>query len=231
MKKTTRLLFLINLILIVLTSFLPVSAQNNSAQTSLNKTLHKSKQPPIFLSVHVNLQQDLVQLKWNHNKEDSTKKFIIEKRTNHNEWKELTTVNCASHKKIAINYFHVDFFPSLYLSYYRLKSIGSDGIIDYSNITPVYYNKYKGKLAGIKVYPDFSQSHKIINIAFEEVFDKELLVVIRNKKGVEYYSKVIINVEKELLVAVPIDQEIPKGVYLITATSEDEIYSQNVTIY
>ena len=82
----------------------------------------------------------------------------------------------------------------------------------------------------MNLHPDFAEDYKIINIAFEEVFEKEILVVIRDKKGNEFYSKVVINVEDEVLVAVPVGNEIPSGDYLITATSENQIYSQNVTV-
>ena len=127
-------------------------------------------------------------------------------------------------------FFHLDDNPSSNLSYYRLKSINKDGKESISNIVPVNYLKKQGATAGMNLHPDFSEDYKIINIAFEEVFEKEILIVIRDKRGNEFYSKVIINVEDDSLVAVPIEQEIPKGDYLITATSENQIYSQNVTV-
>ena len=77
----------------------------------------------------------------------------------------------------------------------------------------------------MNLHPDCSEDYKIINIAFEEI-----LVVIRDKKGNKFYSKIVINIEDEALVAVPVESIIPKGEYLITATSENQIYSQNVTI-
>ena len=70
----------------------------------------------------------------------------------------------------------------------------------------------------------------MINIAFEEIFEKEILVVIRDIKGNEFYSKVAINARDNALIAIPVKDQIPSGDYLITATSENQIYSQNVTI-
>jgi len=73
-----------------------------------------------------------------------------------------------------------------------------------SNIVPVNYLKKEGATAGMNLNPDFSEGQKIINIAFEAIFEKEILIVMRDKKGNEYYSKVIFNIEDEKLVAVPI---------------------------
>ena len=88
----------------------------------------------------------------------------------------------------------------------------------------------EGITAGMNLHPDFSEGQKIINIAFEEVFEKEILIVLRDKNGKEYYSKVIFNIEDEKLVAIPVEKEIPEGDYLITATSENQLYSQNIVI-
>ena len=82
----------------------------------------------------------------------------------------------------------------------------------------------------MNLHPDFSIAHKVINIAFEEVFEKEILVVIRDTKGNEFFSKVLINASDNALIGVPVKDKIPSEDYLITATSENQIYSQNVTI-
>ncbi|PCI98142.1 MAG: hypothetical protein COB15_06505 [Flavobacteriales bacterium] len=147
MKKITQLLLLLNLLL---STCLSVSAQapDNSLQASLNESL-KNSTPT--LSAHANLQQDAVQLTWKHNKENSSKKYIIEKRTNHKDWEEITTVVCATQKTIDMQYFHLDHAPSIHPSYYRLKMIDANGKNDYSNVIRVYYNKYKAKTPGISI--------------------------------------------------------------------------------
>ena len=58
----------------------------------------------------------------------------------------------------------------------------------------------------------------------------ELLVVIRDIKGQEFYSKVVIDIEDGVLVAIPIDKSIPPGIYLVIATSENTMYSQKLIV-
>ncbi|PCJ01481.1 MAG: hypothetical protein COB15_00745 [Flavobacteriales bacterium] len=206
------------------------NTEENSLQSSLNKALKKGDATITSFEANVDLELDAVQLKWEKSFAINTASYIIEKSANKEDWLEIATIYGAPHVNQPTEFFHLDDNPSSNLSYYRLKSINKDGKESISNIVPVNYLKKQGATAGMNLHPDFSEDYKIINIAFEEVFEKEILIVIRDKRGNEFYSKVIINVEDDSLVAVPIEQEIPKGDYLITATSENQIYSQNVIV-
>ena len=64
----------------------------------------------------------------------------------------------------------------------------------------------------------------------KDIIEKELLVVLRDMKGREFYSKVVIVIEEGGFIGLPIDQKIPSGIYLVTATSENQIYSQKLII-
>ena len=218
--------------LIVFSLYLNLSAQegSNSLQASLNKALNKETTKITNLEANVDLSQNAVQLKWESSKKTNAQEFVIEKSTDKNTWQLVATVFGAPHKPQATSFFHIDYQPTENISYYRLKSKSKDGKENFSNIVPVNYLKKEGATAGMNLHPNFSEDYKIVNIAFEEVLDKEILLVVRDKNGKEFYSKVIINIEDESMVAVPIEKTIPKGDYLITATSENQIYSQNIVI-
>lgn len=205
--------------------------EDNSLQVSLNKSLKANQDKNSNLEANVDLSNHMIQLKWAKQPKSDTKEFIIEKSTDKISWEEVATAYGAPHKSQSIEFFHLDYNPSDNLSFYRLKSKTKNNKESTSNIVPVNYLKKEGATAGMNLHPDFSKDYKIVNIAFEEIFEKEILVVIRDKKGNEFYSKIVINVENESLVAVPIDTKIPKGDYLITATSKNQIYSQNITIF
>ena len=220
------------LLLITLVSFLNLSAQeeNNSLQAAF-KTAVKTEDSKIEnFKANVDLSQNAIQLKWEKTTDSNTKTYIIEKSLDKSTWEEVATVFGASHKSEIIEFIHIDYKPTDNLSYYRLSSISNKGKKKMSNIVPVNYIKKEGATAGMNLHPDFSQDYKIVNIAFEEVLEKEILLVVRDKDGKEFYSKVIINLEDETMVAVPIEKELPKGSYLITATSENQIYSQNIIV-
>ena len=56
------------------------------------------------------------------------------------------------------------------------------------------------------------------------------MVVLFDIKGREFYSKVVVNIENGKLVSIPIEREIPPGMYLITAAYENQIYSQKLIV-
>ena len=209
-----------------------LSAQNNdiSLQESLNKSLNKQKTKIENFEANVNLAQNAVQLKWEILPENNTAEFIIEKSTDRSIWQPVASVYGAEHKSHEMEFIHMDYEPLEDLSFYRLIQKDDDGNEISSNIVPVKYFTTENNSAGLNLSPTLSENNTVINIAFEEIFDKEILLVIRDKKGNEFYSKVVINIEDETLVAVPIESEVPKGDYLITATSENQIYSQNIVI-
>ena len=207
---------------------LSAQEETNSLQASLGKALKKESSKIVNFEANVDLSQDAVQLKWKSSPETNASAFTIEKSSDKMMWKEVATVYGASHNARTTDFLHVDYQPTDNLTYYRLRSNSDDNVESISNIVPVNYLKKEGPTAGMNLHPNFSEDYKIVNIAFEEILEKEILIVVRDKNGKEFYSKVIINIEDESMVAVPIEKEIPSGNYLITATSENQIYSQNI---
>lgn len=222
----------------LITAFLFISgvnAQDNnqsSLQASLNKALVEQNQEEtnlVTFEANVDLEKNAVQLKWKSSPETTTNKYIIEKSLDKLNWKEVTAVYGAAHKAQVTEYFHIDFEPMANLSYYRIRLM-HDNNDSYSNVVPVNYVKSEDPSAGMNLDPSCAIDNKVVTIAFEDVFEKEILMVVRDQKGEEYYSIVEINIENEELVAVPMEREIPTGDYLIVASSENQLYSQNVSI-
>jgi hypothetical protein len=216
--------------IITLITFLNLSAQQeNSLQSSLNKALKKDK-TITTLQANIQINKNLTQIKWEESPSTQTKQYIIERSLDNLNWEQISIIDCSPQKNQTIEYFYTDYTPIENVSYYRIKDKTKNDEEFISNTVPVNYIITNKVTAGMNLHPDFSEGQKIINIAFEEVFEKEILIVIRDKNGNEYYSKVMFNIEDEKLVAVPIEKEIPEGDYLITATSENQIYSQNIVI-
>lgn len=229
--------------LISATLTLSISAQ--SLQDSFNSALKNADKPepqtekitkqqtPLYsLQANVDYAQSGVQIKWDITSDNLSDKFIIEKSADKTTWIEVSTVFGAAHKKHDVEYFYVDFMPLENLSYYRVVQINKEGKETLSNTIPVNYVLTEYNTAGVSLFPISTdgEAFKITNIHWEEVFDHEILLVLRDKKGEEFYSKAVINIENEKIIAVPIEKEIPSGEYLITASSENQIYSQNITI-
>lgn len=211
---------------------LSLSAQKNenSLQASLDKAVNNGKSKIENFEANVNLAQNCVQLKWATTPFNASNEYVIEKSTDKSNWQMVASVYGAAHKNHEMEFIHMDFKPFDNISYYRLIQKDEDGNELFSNIVPIKYYNSEYNTGGINLYPMVTENDTVINVTFEDIFEKEILLVIRNKKGKEFYSKVLINIEEELLVAVPIEKEVPSGDYLITATSENQIYSQNIVI-
>ena len=61
-------------------------------------------------------------------------------------------------------------------------------------------------------------------------YEEEMLLVLSDITGREFYSKVIAKIGDGKLITIPVDSSLPSGVYLITATSKSQIYSQKLIV-
>jgi len=214
-----------------------ISAQNTnendeiSLQESLNKALMKNEVKSILDNFQANFNgtQQAIQLKWLKPSNQQVDVYTIEKSTDKNNWQELAKINGMNHNKEAVEYFQTDNQPIAGISYYRLKQVDVEGEEIYSNIVPV--KSILSSNEKMNLFPLEESDKKIINISFDNIQNNEqLLVVLRDIKGKEYYSKVLMDLDDNAIVAIPVEANIPKGDYLIIASSHDQMYSQNVTI-
>ena len=185
--------------------------------------------PIELINFEANVDEDKVALKWITASEINNDYFTIERSADAKIWKNVLTTNGAGNSNQILEYFEKDYQPLKGISYYRLKQTDFNGEFSYSNIVPVKYNNSSNN-NNLNLFPSPITVGETLHIEFKNIFEDELLVVLRDIKGSEYYSKVIVNIEDGKLIGVPIDMNIPSGVYLITATSENQMYCQKLII-
>ncbi len=193
-------------------------------------TIDKIETPlPIeLLSFTANINEDKVDLKWITITEVNNKFFTIERSANGSVWEDVAMVAGERNSSSYIEYMDVDYNPYEGVSYYRLKQTDFDGKYTYSNVVPVNFVA-KGN-GSINLFPNPVQAGESINISFDDVSGTEVLVVLQDIVGKEYYTKLIVNVNEGELIALSIDSEIPAGIYLITASSNNSMYSQKLIV-
>lgn len=184
--------------------------------------------PIKLVSFEANLNDDKVDLKWITSTEINNDYFTIEKSKDLKNWDIVTTVSGAGNSNVNIEYFDLDNSPYQGISYYRLKQTDFDGAFTYSNTVPVKIEKRFDK--GISLFPNPVERGHELKIQFSELINTDILIVIRDLKGEEFYSKVTLINEGGLFIAIPIEKIIPAGVYLVTASSESQIYNQKLII-
>jgi hypothetical protein len=187
--------------------------------------------PIELLSFEAIANSNHVDLKWSTASETNNSHFIVERSSNGKSWKEVVKVNGAGNSSQLLEYFEVDQKPLKGISYYRLKQVDFNGAYTYSRIVPVYFIASTSGSEGIVVYPNpVYREQKNINIQLNEFEGKEVLVVLRDLNGKEFYSKLMITESNNQIIGIPIDNTLAKGVYLITATSENKLYSKKVIV-
>jgi hypothetical protein len=153
--------------------------------------------------------------------------YTIEKTKDGINFETVTTVDGAGNSTSVIDYFENDIQPFTGISYYRLKQTDFNGTSSYSDLVPVNY--YFGN-DGISIYPNPSNTDEAINIDFSGLKDQNVLVVVRDIQGKEFYSKVnVISADKQLI-AVDLENRLAAGSYIVIASSNNKIYSQKLIV-
>jgi len=173
--------------------------------------------------------ENTVQLVWVTASEINNDYFTIERSVDTQHWEDIITINGAGNSNQIIEYTEIDLNPLNGISYYRLKQTDFDGKYKYFNTVPINFEK--NNLTGFNIYPNPISYGEILNIV---VYDfkpsSEIIVIITDLLGKEFYSKSNIQIKNHKLITIPINLSIPKGIYFIVATSENKIHSKKLII-
>lgn len=108
-----------------------------------------------------------------------------------------------------------------------MKQTDYDGNFSYSNIALVHYTNSSG--LDVTVYPNPNDGNSF-NLEFTGFGDEEVLIVIRDVIGREYYSKAYLVNENNTIYAVSLTNKLPSGTYLITASSDANLLSKKIVV-
>ena len=167
-----------------------------------------------------------VDIKWTTVTETNNSYFTIEKSDDGKNFNKLINVQGAGNSTSQKDYYESDYQPYNGTSYYRLKQTDFNGNYKYFPIVVVFFNLEKN----IKFYPNPIQTNQNLNAQVTGYKNEEILVVLRDVQGKEFYSKLIISEEDTQLFTFDATQQIPPGTYLIVASSNGSIYSQKIIV-
>lgn len=196
----------------------PIVLKDNST-TNSSITL-----PPVLLSFDAIINDKKVELTWASTLEKSSNFYTLEKSKDAVNFEKLTTIRSFGNNSNLINYFDIDYIPYSGVSYYRLKQVDPNGVILSSRIVSVNYRFGDN---GLEIFPNTVEDRTGTIYGSD---NKEVLVVLRDYKGVESYSKVIIDNKNEAIFSSETERTLDNGTYLIVATSDNKLYSQRIEI-
>jgi len=166
-----------------------------------------------------------VDITWTTATESNNDYYTIEKSKDGINFETSSIVDAAGNSQSIINYKDIDPKPYQGISYYRLKQTDFNGTYTYSKIVAVNYSLSDD---GMSVFPNPTEGE--LNINIKDIEGKEVLVVIRDMMGKECFTKVILSQENQQLIAVDSEHKLAAGVYIVTASSSNKLYSKKIIV-
>jgi len=186
--------------------------------------------PIELLSFNATPCQSHVCLDWATATETNNDYFIIEKTRDGNTFEFVAKVNGAGNSNTVKDYSAIDNSPYSGVSYYRLKQTDFNGDYKYSDLRKVNFDNSVPSIFTLNVYPNPGAGNAI-NFAINTDKGKEVLVVVYDVTGREAYSKILITEQTgENIFALDPSGRLSQGMYLITATSDNNIFSKKLII-
>lgn len=182
--------------------------------------------PVALLSFEAILNVDQVNLDWATASEQNSAYYAVERSKDSELWAEITRVNAAGNTNQLTTYADIDPKPLKGISYYRLKQTDVDGAYTYSNIAVV-----KNNLAPFDMtpFPNPSDGNHF-SLEFSGFGDEDVLVVIRDIQGRQYYSRIHALTDQQQIVAIDLDNRLSAGIYLVIASSAETLVSKKITV-
>jgi hypothetical protein len=198
-----------------------------STGSCTNCTVSNTSQLPIeLLSFTAAMNGEKVDIEWSTITETNNAYFTIEKSQNGKDFIKVVDVTGAGNSTTQRNYLESDYQPFGGTSYYRLKQTDKNGASKTFWIAVVTNTK-----RNLTFYPNPITKNQDLYVNLEgSKKGEEMLVVIRNVQGEEFYSKAFVySQDDEVLVVTP-SSTIPPGNYLVVASSNNKFYSQKIVV-
>lgn len=162
-----------------------------------------------------------VDLKWESVAEKNVVSYTVERSKDGELWGEIMTISSIGASNSKESFLESDFNPIQGVSYYRLKKEYADGLHAYSNIVVVKNNNaFEPGVSPISLdEKDFSG-----------LCCDEILIVLKDQKGNEYYSKIYVIDQPTNLVGLDLENHLQPGNYTVTASSNEGLVSLPLVI-
>src|ERR1051326_4649118 len=176
--------------------------------------------PVEFLSLTGEPDGNIVNVKWTTATEFNSDYFIVQHSKDGNDFEDIDKVKAAGSSTTIRNYSSVDYEPYQDITYYRLKQFDKDGKYAFSDMIAVKL-KMENSIA---VYPN--PANGPFNVSIKANSGDNVLIVVRDVQGKEFYSKVVILANDKEVIAVDPEGKLSSGVYMVVASSNDNIYEK-----
>jgi hypothetical protein len=170
------------------------------------------------------------ELRWRTATETNNDYFTIERTKDGNNYETIARVKGSGTTSSVRNYQTTDTEPLPGHSYYRLKQTDFDGKFTYSNLAPVDFETVSTE-NGFSIYPNPSTSGQTMRLNLTAPENEQVLVVVYDTMGKEYFSKIIITQQSgDNMLALDPNSKLASGVYYVTATTNNKVFRKKLVI-
>jgi hypothetical protein len=166
-----------------------------------------------------------VVIKWSTASEQNADYFTVERSLDGITYSPLATVPASGNSTTVKDYSYTDTDAPSITSYYRLRETDYNGEFSFSAQIPVAGCGTKNQMG---VYPNPSLG--TFNVAITGSKDEEIVIVVVDMLGQEFYSKVTVLSSEEEVIAIDPTSKLAAGVYTVIATSKEEIIKKKIVI-
>ena len=205
-----QFIFLIPLLFVLQENFHAVAAENINTDS-----IYRVTAVPDGNSINLN---------WSTSSETNSDYFIIQRSKDGVLFDDVMQEIATGNSSVATRYSVTDYRPYTATSFYRVVEVDADGKFTQIGLTIANFEME----LSMNVYPGPSQN--TFNVSITAKTQKQVLVVVRDVQGNEFFSKVILVRSVDEIMAIEPEGKLPKGLYTIVASSNNAIYSKKIMI-
>ena len=225
-----KLVYASGIVLVATSVVTPSYAKRDVALLALHDNPSEEVAPPTSIDFEAHRVGSDVELKWVVS--GFVKYFSVVRSLDRENWEPILHMTGSIQTYHKTEYFDIDYNVPSFKLFYRVNNVLYSGEIITSNVSyvPPYDDLTSFEERLIKTISDPIQEGMHIDLSFVNFEAEDLLLVLRDQCGVEFYAKVKYVQGEQTYVVTDVSGDIPSGQYLITASSKKHIYSSKLRI-
>ena len=166
---------------------------------------------------------------WSTASEQNADHFTLERSLDGTSFAPLANVPATpgGNSNSVKNYFAVDHDPYSGTSYYRVRETDFNGS---SMVSDLVTSTGCASDLSFTVYPNPAPSSTSLNVTVSGAKDSEVLIVVTDMLGRDFYSKITLLSSDEQVIAIDPTHQLAAGVYTVVASSNDEICKKKIVV-
>jgi hypothetical protein len=181
--------------------------------------------PVTFGDIQAYQKNQDVQVDWQILTEADIKLYEVERSTDGQNFIQIGTVASKGNSTDVLNYGFLDVSPNNGNNFYRIKSIGVDGTVQYSKIVKV--TLAGNGISSLVIYPN-PITGNAIGLQLNNFATGNYALTLTNKLGQQIFAKTIANNGTASSQTIMLDKNLAAGVYQLKLVGNNTVVTQQI---